>query len=107
MTEPSKTRASGVLFFHLLVEGVGTPARDAESLPGGGLEVLGEEDYLADVLAVVRELAVDGLDDGVRLAAYGDGAHEVFRLQRSEEHTSELQSRQYIVCRLLLEKKKY
>src|SRR3712207_7556295 len=26
---------------------------------------------------------------------------------RSEEHTSELQSRQYIVCRLLLEKKKY
>src|SRR3712207_8353619 len=28
------------------------------------------------------------------------GAH-----QRSEEHTSELQSRQYLVCRLLLEKK--
>src|SRR3712207_7026812 len=30
------------------------------------------------------------------------GAH----LKRSEEHTSELQSRQYLVCRLLLEKKK-
>src|SRR3712207_9004525 len=28
-------------------------------------------------------------------------------LDRSEEHTSELQSRQYLVCRLLLEKKKY
>src|SRR3712207_7117007 len=28
-------------------------------------------------------------------------------LIRSEEHTSELQSRQYLVCRLLLEKKKY
>src|SRR3712207_8732380 len=27
--------------------------------------------------------------------------------RRSEEHTSELQSRQYIVCRLLLEKKKH
>src|SRR3712207_7924297 len=27
------------------------------------------------------------------------------RSQRSEEHTSELQSRQYLVCRLLLEKK--
>src|SRR3712207_7228207 len=27
------------------------------------------------------------------------------RLERSEEHTSELQSRQYLVCRLLLEKK--
>src|SRR3712207_8979028 len=28
------------------------------------------------------------------------------RNRRSEEHTSELQSRQYLVCRLLLEKKK-
>src|SRR5258707_2305990 len=31
--------------------------------------------------------------------------HEA-KLERSEEHTSELQSRQYLVCRLLLEKKK-
>src|SRR3712207_6942346 len=30
----------------------------------------------------------------------------VCALGRSEEHTSELQSRQYLVCRLLLEKKK-
>src|SRR3712207_7380489 len=29
-----------------------------------------------------------------------------YALYRSEEHTSELQSRQYLVCRLLLEKKK-
>src|SRR3712207_8907187 len=29
------------------------------------------------------------------------------RRSRSEEHTSELQSRQYLVCRLLLEKKKH
>src|SRR3712207_9552352 len=34
------------------------------------------------------------------------GLVEVFRRARSEEHTSELQSRQYLVCRLLLEKKK-
>src|SRR3712207_8904755 len=32
--------------------------------------------------------------------------HEDLLLRRSEEHTSELQSRQYLVCRLLLEKKK-
>src|SRR5947209_16391043 len=31
---------------------------------------------------------------------------EVLGAVRSEEHTSELQSRQYLVCRLLLEKKK-
>src|SRR3712207_8332975 len=40
----------------------------------------------------------------------GDAAGRVgpggSRTQRSEEHTSELQSRQYLVCRLLLEKKK-
>src|SRR3712207_8796219 len=33
-------------------------------------------------------------------------AHLAQRRSRSEEHTSELQSRQYLVCRLLLEKKK-
>src|SRR3712207_7657420 len=35
-----------------------------------------------------------------------DGAAGENALPRSEEHTSELQSRQYLVCRLLLEKKK-
>src|SRR3712207_7717241 len=36
-----------------------------------------------------------------------DGRHPVGATgPRSEEHTSELQSRQYLVCRLLLEKKK-
>src|SRR3712207_7430005 len=46
-----------------------------------------------------------------RGAPEGDEAHlfaheEVTGSGRSEEHTSELQSRQYLVCRLLLEKKK-
>src|SRR3712207_8538889 len=40
---------------------------------------------------------LDALD-----AAFAAGGH---LLVRSEEHTSELQSRQYLVCRLLLEKK--
>src|SRR5689334_24636154 len=40
-----------------------------------------------------------------RPARHGDGVHA--RLRRSEEHTSELQSQFHLVCRLLLEKKKY
>src|SRR3712207_8749232 len=36
-----------------------------------------------------------------------DGNGWPLALIRSEEHTSELQSRQYLVCRLLLEKKKF
>src|SRR3712207_8508847 len=38
--------------------------------------------------------------------ALGDLADRAALGERSEEHTSELQSRQYLVCRLLLEKKK-
>src|SRR3712207_6957989 len=37
---------------------------------------------------------------------HADRRGPVVRVVRSEEHTSELQSRQYLVCRLLLEKKK-
>src|SRR3712207_8106470 len=39
------------------------------------------------------------------VGAQGPSARELGRDRRSEEHTSELQSRQYLVCRLLLEKK--
>src|SRR5438874_4087140 len=43
-----------------------------------------------------------------RVRAGGRGFDEIFRAggPRSEEHTSELQSRRDLVCRLLLEKKK-
>src|SRR3712207_6789427 len=49
-----------------------------------------------------------GPDTSINLHVFSSGAAEVetCRLMRSEEHTSELQSRQYLVCRLLLEKKK-
>src|SRR3712207_8132943 len=40
-----------------------------------------------------------------RRTVWVEERRDEFRL-RSEEHTSELQSRQYLVCRLLLEKKK-
>src|SRR3712207_7513424 len=58
-------------------------------------------------------LVVDGGADAVVRAQVRRGAvpavgTDVVDLHepRSEEHTSELQSRQYLVCRLLLEKKK-
>src|SRR3712207_7943413 len=66
----------------------------------------------ADLLRDTRDLGgerrqlvdhgVDGVLQLEDLAARVDGD-----LLRSEEHTSELQSRQYLVCRLLLEKKKH
>src|SRR3712207_8331042 len=53
-------------------------------------------------LEVYRVLTRDDLDVSGRVGEVG-ALEEQFR---SEEHTSELQSRQYLVCRLLLEKKK-
>src|SRR3712207_8664223 len=61
--------------------------------PGQVQRVAGE---VGDVLDL-RHLVVVRQDDGAAL---------VGQPARSEEHTSELQSRQYLVCRLLLEKKK-
>src|SRR3712207_7853357 len=49
------------------------------------------------------------LVESLKRVRYDDAAiHKThpFLVKRSEEHTSELQSRQYLVCRLLLEKKK-
>src|SRR5258708_13522760 len=62
----------------------------------GGLHRLGAADHVGEVrdvrrAGVARQVAQRGVDD--------DQA-------RSEEHTSELQSPDHLVCRLLLEKKK-
>src|SRR3712207_7345006 len=48
----------------------------------------------------------EALGEPVDPVAGRERADEADVLARSEEHTSELQSRQYLVCRLLLEKKK-
>src|SRR3712207_8584555 len=67
--------------------------------PGGGdVRVRrGRAGVEVDALDPVSERARDGPVGCVQLLHLDD---------RSEEHTSELQSRQYLVCRLLLEKKK-
>src|SRR3712207_6943459 len=62
----------------------------AAALPPGGVVAI--VDYTLE--------SEDGPPKEERIAP-----EEVAR-ERSEEHTSELQSRQYLVCRLLLEKKK-
>src|SRR3712207_7244101 len=77
----------------------------------GAVAVLGEARD-ADAGPDVERDAVDGeliLERGDDPARDGDAVPAVARVAeqdgRSEEHTSELQSRQYLVCRLLLEKK--
>src|SRR5690349_23663221 len=70
---------------------------DTRSLVLSVLEDTGQADF---AVSVVREAIAEDPRVAGRLALWGR------RLVRSEEHTSELQSRRDLVCRLLLEKKK-
>src|SRR3712207_7835143 len=58
-----------------------------------------------DGLCAAGETAVPSISLARRPQTKVQGQHSGAGKQRSEEHTSELQSRQYLVCRLLLEKK--
>src|SRR2546429_5992220 len=64
---------------------------------------------LHDALPIFHDLVPDGVQhtEGERESEAQDPAEVPHRCAaRSEEHTSELQSRLHLVCRLLLEKKK-
>src|SRR3712207_8184213 len=56
--------------------------------------------------AVRLQVVANGARREVALCETHAAQLQARQQQRSEEHTSELQSRQYLVCRLLLEKKK-
>src|SRR5258707_14438855 len=62
-----------------------------------GIVVTGAQTYRQDV-----QLQLGSVTQSVTV----EGGAEQSNTERSEEHTSELQSRQYLVCRLLLAKKK-
>src|SRR3712207_8864713 len=61
---------------------------------------------LSPLALPLRRFAPELLRRRRRVAAYAEQLVPEGHVLRSEEHTSELQSRQYLVCRLLLEKKK-
>src|SRR5438445_2387382 len=64
--------------------------------------------HLLDALDLLDDLIGGAENDRRRVVVERLGvATTTRRRSRSEEHTSELQSRQYLVCRLLLEKKKH
>src|SRR3712207_7207118 len=61
---------------------------------------------LGDLPVVLGEVPRHEVPGPLKAELLEGGLAEHLDVLRSEEHTSELQSRQYLVCRLLLEKKK-
>src|SRR3712207_5182028 len=81
--------------------------REVEDRTGGGVRM-----GPGTLYGSIKRMLVDGLieeSDERPDPELDDSRRHYYRITdfgRSEEHTSELQSRQYLVCRLLLEKKK-
>src|SRR3712207_8279926 len=73
---------------------------------GDGHDARVVDEHVERALPAVGERADGGEVGQVELAHLALAGDRLRGAPRSEEHTSELQSRQYLVCRLLLEKKK-
>src|SRR2546422_7535026 len=73
----------------------------AVGVPDG--QLLRHVEQFVPVPALIR-VPDPGFVEGVLVVI--EERHDVVARERSEEHTSELQSRLHLVCRLLLEKKK-
>src|SRR3712207_8625647 len=71
-------------------------------VPAGVNQQLHSDEEAEQVYIVVRGRGAMSVAGDTQELDQGD----LVLVPRSEEHTSELQSRQYLVCRLLLEKKK-
>src|SRR2546425_7733340 len=78
-----------VLTLGILVTPLAAHAQQAGKIPRVGV--------------IANRAGYDAFREGLRDLAYKEGENIALR---SEEHTSELQSLAYLVCRLLLEKKK-
>src|SRR5947209_8867930 len=102
---------------HVPMMDVGIPVVSNEE--ARGVRMIANAGLDATIMAAARTVRKDveaciacGVDE-IALFTAGSDLHIKHKLamtrdqvKRSEEHTSELQSRQYLVCRLLLEKKK-
>src|SRR5207302_9970085 len=97
---PTPTPFPYTTLFRSAADSVGSAFATGQHQFDVAAEALGLDDDLRAVLREVkRELVVHFP------VAFDDGSFALFTGFRSEEHTSELQSRENLVCRLLLEKK--
>src|SRR5688572_32547731 len=77
------------------------PTRRSSDLPTADLDMGAPEKYLAEHVSQ----NIGKLKEPFMAVVQLSNVHYPYYLDRSEEHTSELQSQSNLVCRLLLEKK--
>src|SRR3712207_8982217 len=87
---------------HALVDDISVGTQEADAPAFQTFEQLDKGGLVATAAFPIDQAAGIAINGGPDPEFVGLAA----KVMRSEEHTSELQSRQYLVCRLLLEKKK-
>src|SRR3712207_8838475 len=92
-------------FLSFLITGIGGKRMSHRTAGTIGTLVLGAVTLLS-YLTAFQYFTAPRLGDGTLATMIPYNVTWLPFTERSEEHTSELQSRQYLVCRLLLEKKK-
>src|SRR3712207_8368719 len=85
-------RSQGTLIHQKPIVGLGEKVKAGQVLADGSSTDKGELALGANLLVAFMPFEGYNFEDAIVIS------------ERSEEHTSELQSRQYLVCRLLLEK---
>src|SRR5205823_11876469 len=83
-----------------------TPDQEAVFVAQAGQERILNYPNLANQMRELKDGYRKGLGEKSKVHYFSTSALNVLLRRRSEEHTSELQSLAYLVCRLLLEKKK-
>src|SRR5947208_4222918 len=99
-----------VFLGHATVDKVAGVRDFADRLKERGLRVFVDEREIAEYGSITREVE-QAIEGSLAFVAWYSTEYPARRacqleLRRSEEHTSELQSPDHLVCRLLLEKKK-
>ena len=106
LEELEHAKARGAKIYGEIV-GYGATSDGADMVaPSGEGGVRCMQMALKDVEGPVDYINAHGTSTPVGDTIELEGIREVFKNRRSEEHTSELQSPMYLVCRVLLEKKK-
>src|SRR3989441_4381800 len=99
-------RRAGAFIIGLTVVGIALAMFGRAAAPATPVRVGSKSFTESYVVAEIMARVIEEVAEASVERRFGLGGTGIAQAERSEEHTSELQSLAYLVCRLLLEKKK-